>query len=69
MSKIETWQGKTETATVRNGDIQADVAVWSNGDGVTVSVTGQNGANVLSGSLQWEQMESLCAAFALIKAR
>lgn len=67
--EMETWQTKTDCATVRCGDTQADVTAWANHEGVTVGVTGLHGANVLAGSLRWEQMEALCAAFALLKAR
>lgn len=67
--KMETWQSKTECATVRIRDTQADVTMWPNCEGVMVAVTGKHGANILAGSLQWEQMEALCAAFALLKAR
>ena len=69
MAELETWRTETECATVRTGDTQADVSMWPNSEGVTVGVTGPHGANVLSGSLRWEQMEALCAAFALLKAR
>lgn len=67
--ELETWQTKTDCATVRVGDTQADVSMWPNSEGVTVGVTAKHGANVLAGSLRWEQMEALCAAFALLKAR
>ena len=69
MSAPETFMSKTDAATVRVGDTQADVAEWPNGEGVTVSVTGPHGAALLVGSLPWEAMEALCAAFALLKAR
>lgn len=67
--RMETWQTKTDCATVRIGETQADVAVWANGEGVTVAVTGKFGTSLLACSLCYEQMEALCAAYALLKAR
>lgn len=65
----ETWVNKTDCATVRSGEIQADIATWANLEGVTVSVSGKEGRNLLVGSLRWEEMETLCAAFSLLKAK
>lgn len=66
-TELETWRTKVECVTVRKGDIQADVAQWANLEGVIVEVT-RDGAPVLTGSLRYEEMEALCAAFAMMKA-
>lgn len=69
MSDIQTFKTKTDSVTVHAGDAQADVSTWANHEGVTLAVTTKYGSNVLAGSLRWEQMEALCAAFALVKAQ
>lgn len=66
---MEVFQQKVDAITVRIGETQADIAMWANAEGVTVSVVEKSGANVLAGSLMWEQMEALCAAFSLLKAK
>lgn len=66
--KLETWSTQTQCVTVRKGETQAEVTVWANSEGVTATVTGTNGALLLSGSLRYEEMEALCAAFAMVKA-
>ena len=68
VSDIQTFKTQTDCVTVHTGDAQADVSTWANHEGVTLAVTTKDGANVLAGSLRWEQMEALCAAFALVKA-
>ena len=68
MGKIETWQEKTKTTTVRLGDTQVDVSDWANLEGVQVSIVSKGGATILSGSMAWEELEALVAALSLHKA-
>ena len=67
MGKIETWQEKTKTTTVRLGDTQVDVSDWANLEGVQVGVVSKDRATILSGSMTWEELEALVAALSLHK--
>lgn len=68
MADLRVHKTKTDAVTVTAGDVQADVAVWANLEGVTFTLTGKHGAMLASGSARFEEVEALSAALALVKA-
>jgi hypothetical protein len=68
MTKFDTWQISSKATTLRSGDTQVDITDWGNLEGVNISVTSKDRANLLAGGLTWDELELLTAAASLHKA-